>query len=382
MRKKRIAILGSTGSIGRQCIEVISKHPHLFEAEVLTARANAKGLISQAIDIQPNAVVITDTSCYREVNEALSPHSIKVYAGEESLCDIVSWDTIDLVLNALVGFSGLAPTLASLTSGKPIALANKESLVAGGQLVMESAFSLNTPIIPVDSEHSAIFQCLLGEASPIEKLILTASGGPFFQKPSSEFPYISKEQALNHPNWKMGEKITIDSATMMNKGLEVIEAHWLFGVPASKIEVIIHPQSIVHSMVRFEDGSVKAQMSHPDMRIPIQYALSFPERLPLATPRPSFEALGSLQFHPLDIEKFPLLSLAFHALERGGNMPCVLNAANEVAVKAFLDECIPFHHIPHVVEKSLQALFFIPHPTLSDIIDTDTQTRHLAQNLL
>jgi len=362
MDKKRIAILGSTGSIGRQCLEVISKHPDHFEAEILTALDNSDALIQQALKIQPNAVVIADPAHYSKVNRALSPHSIKVFSGEESLCEVVSWESVNLVLNALVGFSGLAPTLAAIKAGKSVALANKESLVAGGHLVMNAAIAGNIPIIPVDSEHSAIFQCLCGEKSPIEKLILTASGGPFFRTPAHELPYIRKEQALNHPNWTMGEKVTIDSATMMNKGLEVIEAHRLFGLPTSKIDVLVHPQSIIHSMVQFEDGAVKAQMSHPDMRIPIQYALSFPRRLPLDTPRLQFEALRHLDFFPLEPEKFPSLALAYYALEQGGNMPCALNAANEIAVKAFLEERIPFHHIPQVIEKTLHTHPLLPPP--------------------
>ena len=380
MDKKRIAVLGSTGSIGRQCLEVISKHPDRFEVEILTALSSSDALIQQAIKVRPAAVVMVDPAHYSKVKQALMPHSIHVFSGEASLCDVVSLDSVDLVLNALVGFSGLAPTLAAIQAGKGIALANKESLVAGGRLVMDAAAVCNTPIIPVDSEHSAIFQCLCGEVSPIEKLILTASGGPFFQTPVHELPFIRKEQALNHPNWIMGEKVTIDSATMMNKGLEVIEAHWLFGFPASKIDVIIHPQSIIHSMVQFEDGAVKAQMSHPDMRIPIQYALSYPERLPLDTPQLPFETLGHLDFFPLDPEKFPSLALAYNALERGGNIPCALNAANEIAVKAFLEDRISFHHIPQVIEKTIQTLFFIPNPTLSDIIATDAQARIIATN--
>ncbi|MDR2586432.1 MAG: 1-deoxy-D-xylulose-5-phosphate reductoisomerase, partial [Prevotellaceae bacterium] len=269
MGKKRIAVLGATGSIGLQCLDVISRHPDRFEVEVLTARNNVDTLVRQAIKHQPNAVVITESAHYKQLKEVLAPYPIKVYAGDESLCDVVSWSTIDVVFNALVGFSGLSPTLAAIRSGKPVALANKETLVAGGNVVMEAAISARTPIIPVDSEHSAIFQCLNGEVTQVEKLILTASGGPFVHTPLNDFARIRKEQALNHPVWNMGEKVTIDSATMMNKGLEVIEAFWLFGVPVSQIEVVIHPQSIIHSMVQCKDGSIKAQMSHPDMRIPI-----------------------------------------------------------------------------------------------------------------
>ena len=361
---------------------MISNHPNRFTAEVLTAQSNYEKLIHLAIKFQPNAVVIADCVYYQKVTEALAPYSIKVFCGEESLCEVVRWKNVDLILNALVGFSGLSPTLSALSSGKPVALANKESLVAGGSLVMEAALLHNAPIFPVDSEHSAIFQCLAAQEGQIEKLILTASGGPFFRTPENELPFIQKEQALNHPSWKMGKKVTIDSATMMNKGLEVIEAHWLFGVPASKIDIIIHPQSIIHSMVQFVDGSVKAQMSHPDMRIPILYALSFPERLHLDTPRIQFDLLGNLAFFPLDTRRFPSISLAYTALEKGGNMPCFLNAANEVAVHAFLNDRLSFHHIPDLIEKSMLAASYIPYPTLADIVETNSQARLLAQNLL
>jgi len=382
MNKKRIAVLGATGSIGRQCLQVISNHPDRFEVEVITARNNIDLLIKQAIQHQPNTVVITEPAHYTQVKEALAPYPIKVYTGDQSLCDVVAWDTIDVVFNALVGFSGLAPTLAAIQAGKAVALANKETLVAAGSLVMEAAYKANTPVIPVDSEHSAIFQCLFGECSAIEKLILTASGGPFFHTQAQDFPFISKEQALNHPNWNMGHKVTIDSATLMNKGLEVIEAHWLFGLPASQIDVVIHPQSVIHSMVQFKDGSVKAQLSHPDMRIPIQYALSFPERLMLDTPRLDFAQLGRLDFHPPDVHKFPSLSLAYSALEQGGNMPCSLNAANEIAIHSFLEDRISFDQIPKIIEKTMQTICFIAKPTLTDIHQTNSEARLVAQNLL
>jgi len=382
MNKKRIAVLGATGSIGRQCLEVILNHPDRFEAEVITAGSNADLLIKQAIAHQPNMVVISEASQYNIVKEALAPFPIKVFAGEESLCDVVELDNIDVVFNALVGFSGLAPTLSALRAGKPVALANKETLVAGGELVTEAAIHAHAPIIPVDSEHSAIFQCLLGEHSPIKKIILTASGGPFWHTPADEFPSIRKDVALKHPNWNMGKKVTIDSATMMNKGLEVIEAHWLFGASSSKIDVIIHPQSIIHSMVQFEDGSIKAQMSHPDMRIPIQFALSFPQRLPLDLPQVRFEQLRHLDFYPPDFQKFPCLELAYSALKQNGNMPCALNAANEVAVQAYLNDRIAFHRIPHIIEKTMQSVNFIRQPMLTDIYSTDTFARNVAQNLL
>ena len=382
MDKKRIAVLGATGSIGLQCLEVISSHPNKFVAEVLTALNNVDALINQAIKHQPFAVVIANPNHYKRLKEALAPFPIKVFAGSESLCDIVSLKNIDLVFNALVGFSGLAPTLNAVKLGKPVALANKETLVAGGDLITKAALSTNTPILPVDSEHSAIFQCLLGEKSRIEKIVLTASGGPFFHTPIEAFPLISKEQALKHPNWSMGEKVTIDSASMMNKGLEVIEAHWLFNVPASKIDVIVHPQSIIHSMVQFEDGSLKAQLSYPDMRIPIQFALSYPERLILNAVRIDFSKMYKLDFFLPNTEKFPCLALAYHALSKGGNTPCALNAANEVAVSAFLYDLIPFHHIPLIIEKTIETIDFIPHPTLTDINETNIQASLVAQNLL
>ena len=375
-------MLGATGSIGRQCLQVISSHPDRFEAKVLTAKNSTDSLIELAIKHRPEKVVITDSSHYKLLKEALAPYPIQVFAGDESLCDVVGLDNVDIVFNALVGFSGLAPTLAAIKARKPVALANKETLVAGGGLVMGAVQQSKTPIIPVDSEHSAIFQCLQAEHGTVEKLILTASGGPFFHTPVEMFASIRKEQALKHPNWSMGEKVTIDSATMMNKGLEVIEAHWLFGVPASQIDVLVHPQSIIHSMVQFEDGSIKAQLSHPDMRIPIQFALSFPQRLPLNAHRVHFEQLKSLDFYGPDKQKFPCLSLAYSALEMGGNIPCALNAANEVAVDAFLRDRISFHHIPALIQKTLQATPPIPQPALADIMDTNILARNLAQNLL
>ena len=382
MSKKRIAVLGATGSIGRQCVEVISRHPELFEAEVLTAHHSTDTLIAQAIEQRPNAVVIAEDAHYKRVKEALAPYPIKVFSGYDSLCDVVGWDTVDVVFNALVGFSGLTPTLAAIQSGKPVALANKETLVAGGGLVMEAAHAAHTPIIPVDSEHSAIFQCVCGERSPIEKVVLTASGGPFLHTPQAEFPFVRREQALTHPNWNMGKKVSIDSATMMNKGLEVIEAFWLFNLLPSQIDVVIHPQSIIHSMVQFADGSVKAQLSHPDMRIPIQFALSFPHRLPLDTPRLSFAESGRFDFYPPDMQKFPCLALAYSALEQGGNIPCALNAANEVAVHAFLDNGISFDQIPRIIEKTVQSIRFIDKPTPTDIVETDREAHQMAQNLL
>ncbi|MCL1974202.1 MAG: 1-deoxy-D-xylulose-5-phosphate reductoisomerase [Bacteroidetes bacterium] len=382
MNKKRIAVLGSTGSMGRQCLEIINHYSHLLEAEILSAHNNADLLIQQAIMHQPNAVVITDPGGYRKVKEALDAHPVKVYGGDHSLCELLSWPSVDMVFNAIVGFAGLEPTRSALIARKPVALANKESLVSGGALVMEAAFASGTPIIPVDSEHSALFQCLLGEEAQIEKLILTASGGPFLHTPVQELSFVRKEQALAHPVWNMGEKVTIDSASMMNKGLEVIEAHWLFGVPASRIEVLIHPQSVVHSLVQFTDGSIKAQMSYPDMRIPIQFALSFPQRLTMETPRLDLAQRGVLDFFAPDTHKFPCLSLAYHALEQGGNIPCALNAANEVAVAAFLHDQIPFYRIPAIIEETILKINKIQKPSWADIQSTDWEARSLAQKLL
>jgi len=378
MKKKRVAILGSTGSIGTQALEVIAQHPDLFEAEVLTAYDNAALLIKQAIAFQPNVVVIGNEAKYHEVAEALAAHPIKVFAGVEALCDVVTWNTVDTVLSALLGFAGLQPALCALQAGKPLALANKETLVAAGELVIKTALEHRAPLIPVDSEHSAIFQCLVGEQNEIEKIYLTASGGPFLHTPPEQLVAITKHDALKHPCWNMGAKITIDSATLMNKGLEVIEAHWLFGLSAEKIEVLVHPQSIVHSMVQFVDGSVKAQMGMPDMKLPIQYGLAFPHRLPLAAQRVDFVQLSTLTFSPPDRAKFPCLDLAYEALKRGGNIPCAMNAANEVAVHAFLQEQIPFLRIAEIVEQIMSSMDFVASPSLDDLQDTNTEARRRA----
>jgi 1-deoxy-D-xylulose-5-phosphate reductoisomerase len=380
---KGIAVLGSTGSIGRQALEVIHGQSGAFELEMISAHSNAKMLIEQAIAFRPNVVVIGDRSLYPEVREALSAYPVKVYAGEESVVQALEMDTIDLVLVSIVGFAGLLPTIRALELGKPVALANKETLVVAGEYVTSLARRQHLRILPVDSEHSAIFQCLAGEEHlSVEKLILTASGGPFRETPPDQFSRITKKQALTHPNWNMGNKITIDSATLMNKGLEVIEARWLFDLHPSRIEVVIHPQSVIHSMVQFHDGSVKAQMGLPDMRLPILYALSYPYRFRSELPRLDFGDCPALTFERPDFRKFRNLTLAYEALKAGGNMPCILNAANEVAVEAFLGDRTGFAGIPGIIETCMQKVTFLSHPSLQDYFDTDRETRALAQNLL
>ncbi len=370
--------MGSTGSIGTQALEVIQCHPDLFGVEILTAKCNANRLIEQAIRFQPNAVVIGSKELSGEVKSALAAYDIKVFAGEESIAQVVESDSVDMVLTAMVGYSGLLPTINAIKAGKAIALANKETLVAAGELVTRLATENNVPLLPVDSEHSAIFQCLVGEQNPIEKIILTASGGPFREYSFKQLAHVTVADALRHPNWNMGNKITIDSATMMNKGFEVIEAKWLFGLKPEQIEVIIHPQSIVHSMVQFEDGSIKAQMGLPDMKLPIQYALSFPKRIKSNFPRFSFVEYPSLTFEPPDTHRFPMLQFAYEAMNRGGNIPCALNAANEVAVDAFLNGKLGFLQIADVVEESLGRATFIEHPTYDDYLSTDINTREIA----
>jgi len=381
--KKHIAILGSTGSIGTQALEVIENHSDYFEVEVLTAQNNAELLIEQAKKFKPNAVVIANEDHYEKVKATLIPLDIKVFAGENALASVVEMDTIDLVLTALVGFSGLKPTIKAIQSGKNIALANKETLVVAGELITKLAREKGVNIFPVDSEHSAIFQCLVGEFhNPIEKIILTASGGPFRGKRKEELTSIKKEQALRHPNWNMGAKVTIDSATLMNKGLEVIEAKWLFGVKADQIEVVVHPQSIIHSLIQFQDGSVKAQLGLPDMRLPIQFAMTYPERLPSNFPRFDFSKYPSLTFEKPDTETFRNLALSFEALSMAGNMPCVLNAANEVAVAEFLKDRIGFFEMSGVVEQCLKKMSFVKNPVLEDYIQTDKETRIRALELI
>jgi 1-deoxy-D-xylulose-5-phosphate reductoisomerase len=383
MEKRRIAILGSTGSIGRQALDVISQHRDLFEVELLTANNSSDLLIRQAIEFEANNVVICNEDKYNEVAEALEPHYIKVFAGMNSVCDLVSSDNIDIVLTSMVGFSGLSSTIAAVKAGKTIALANKETLVAAGHIVMELAAKHHAAILPVDSEHSAIFQCLLGSAgADIEKIHLTASGGPFRTWTREDIAKATCAQALNHPNWSMGSKITIDSATMMNKGLEIIEAKWLFGTPGDKIHVVIHPESIIHSMVEYADGSVIAQMGHPDMREAIQFAFSFPERLTLNNRKLNFAELGSLSFFEADTDRFPALKLAYEALDRGGNMPCIMNAANEAAVAAFLEERIGFYDITRIVEECMQGADFAAEPDIDTIFQTNAMTLAKAGELI
>ena len=379
---KNIAILGSTGSIGTQALEVIEAHPDQFSLEVLTANNNADLLISQAIKFKPNSVVIANETLYKQVFEVLDPYDIKVYAGNDSISQIVELDSIDIVLGSLVGYSGLIPTINAIKKGKDIALANKETLVVAGDLVTKLAIKHNVRILPVDSEHSAIFQCLAGEPNKIEKIYLTASGGPFRQLSYEALQVVTKQQALKHPNWDMGAKVTIDSATLMNKGLEVIEAKWLFELEPEQIEVVVHPQSIVHSAVQFTDGSIKAQMGLPDMKLPIQYAFSYPYRLQTQFPRFSFFDYPALTFEKPDISKFKNLNIAFEALKKGGNAPCVMNAANEIAVQAFLEEKISFIGITSLIEKTMEHISFLKTPTLEDYIQTNKEARLYARSLV
>ena len=375
--------MGSTGSIGTQALEVIAAQPDAFEVEVLTAQNNADLLIEQAQRFKPNAVVIVNEDLYQYVKDALKNEPVKVYAGESSLASVVQMDTIDLVLTALVGYSGLKPTIKAIEAGKSIALANKETLVVAGELITKSAREKGVNIYPVDSEHSAIFQCMMGEFhNKIEKIVLTASGGPFRGKKKSDLLSITKGQALKHPNWTMGAKITIDSASLMNKGLEVIEAKWLFGLSPRQVEVVVHPQSIIHSLVQFEDGSMKAQLGLPDMRLPIQFALAYPNRLKSDFPRFDFTNYPALTFEKPDTETFRNLALAFEALERAGNMPCVLNAANEVAVAEFLKDRIGFLEMSDIVEKCLEKMHYIKSPAYDDYVNTDKETRIKAFELV
>lgn len=382
MSKKKIAILGSTGSIGTQALDVISQHPDLFEAPVLTAGRRADLLIDQARRFLPDAVVIADESQYHYVQEALADLPVKVYAGEEALCQVVESNQIDMVLTALVGFAGLKPTLHAIDAHKAIALANKETLVVAGELVMQRALIKKAPILPVDSEHSAIFQCLAGEKSAIEKIILTASGGPFRLMERERLAAVTPAEALKHPNWQMGAKITIDSATMMNKGFEMIEARWLFGVSPTDIEIVVHPESIIHSAVQFADGAVKAQLGMPDMRVPIQYALSYPQRLTLNTPKLDLFTLGHLTFEKPDMERFACLALAYEATQSGGNKPCVLNAANEVANLAFREGRLGFLQIAEVIAETMARTPFVAEPSLDTYLATDKEARAICANLI
>jgi 1-deoxy-D-xylulose-5-phosphate reductoisomerase len=378
--KKNIAILGSTGSIGTQTLDVIRANPDAFIVEVLTGNGNADLLIKQATEFNPNTVVIADESKYKYVKEALASHDIKVFSGNKAIAEVVQMDSIDIVLAAIVGYAGLESTLSAIKAGKQIALANKETLVVAGDLVTALAKEKGVNLYPVDSEHSAIFQCLAGEFhNPIEKIYLTASGGPFRGKDKTFLSSVKKEQALKHPNWEMGAKITIDSASLMNKGLEVIEAKWLFGLKPEQIDVIVHPQSIVHSLVQFTDGSMKAQMGLPDMKLPIQYALGYPNRMRSDFPRFDFMKYPQLTFEPADTKTFRNLALAFEAMNKGGNAPCVLNAANEIAVTAFLKDKIGFLQMSDLVEKCIQTIAYIAKPSYEDYVDTDKETRRIAE---
>lgn len=373
---KRIAILGSTGSIGTQALNVIRRHRDLFSVEVLCAGSNDKLLVQQALEFQPNAVVIADENKYSAVQEALKDSDIKVFAGEPAMVDLMEMPTIDMVLAAIVGFAGLKPTLHALEQGKAVALANKETMVVAGAIVTAAAARHQAPILPVDSEHSAIFQCLIGENSPVDKILLTASGGPFRGMTRDQLATATLDQALHHPNWNMGRKVTIDSATLMNKGLEVIEAKWLFGVEPKDIEVLVHPQSVVHSMVQFRDGSIKAQLGVPTMETPIQFAFSFPDRIESFLPRLDFMQHPNLTFERPDRSTFRCLELAYQAIARGGNMPCVMNAANEVAVKQFIEGRIGFLDIADYVERTMLDAAFIPNPSLEDLLLTDKTIRN------
>lgn len=383
MSKKKIAILGSTGSIGTQTLDVIEEHPDLFEAYALTANHNADLLIEQARKFNPEFVVIADETLYGKVKDALSDLPMKVYAGSDAICEVASMDTIDVVLTAMVGYAGLKPTIAAIKAHKTIALANKETLVVAGQLVERLSMENHAPILPVDSEHSAIFQCINGEnPDQIEKIIITASGGPFLHTPADQLKNVTPAQALNHPNWSMGAKITIDSASMMNKGFEVIEAKWLFGLQPEQIDVIVHPQSIVHSMVQYVDGAVKAQLGIPDMKLPIQYALTYPNRVHLSAPRLDFRKDSQLTFLEPDTKKFRNLTFAFEALRRKGNAACVLNAANEVVVNAFLHEKIGFLTMSDIIEKTMEKAAYIAEPTYEDYVQSDKEARRIAEEML
>ncbi len=379
-RKRQIAILGSTGSIGTQTLQVVEEHPECFEVYAITANTRVDDLIAQARKFMPEAVVIADDSKYPRLKEALADLPIKVYGGYEAVCQIVEEGPIDIVVTAMVGFSGLRPTINAIKAGKAIALANKETMVVAGEMINALAMEYKTPILPVDSEHSAIFQCLAGEMhNKVEKLILTASGGPFRTFTKEQLEHVTKEQALKHPNWSMGAKITIDSASMMNKGFEVMEAKWLFGVGAEEIEVVVHPQSVIHSMVQFEDGAVKAQLGTPDMRLPIMYALTYPSRLSSSFGRIDWSTLGELTFEKPDLELFPNLRHAYEALAKGGNIPCVVNAANEICVAAFLNDRIRFTDMPRLIERAMDEAAYILKPTLEDYLETDKEIRRMVE---
>lgn len=381
-KKRNLAILGSTGSIGTQALDVVRENPERFEIYALTANRQSDLLIAQAREFQPEVVVIADETQYEKVKFALSDLPIKVWAGAEAIAQVVESEPIDMVLTALVGYSGLNPTIHAIKAGKAIALANKETLVVAGELITSLAIEHRVPILPVDSEHSAIFQCLNGEGSPIEKILLTASGGPFRQKNLDELRFVTKSDALKHPNWDMGAKVTIDSASMMNKGFEMIEAKWLFGVMPEQIQVLVHPQSIVHSMVQFKDSAVIAQMGVPDMHLPIQYALTYPERLQTNFERVDFFKIKNLTFEEPDLKKFRNLAFAYEAVAKGGNMPCILNAANEIAVANFLQDKVGFLEMSDILEKTMQKASFVAKPTYEDYVKTDAESRQIAQELI
>lgn len=380
---KRIAIFGSTGSIGTQCLDVIAANPDKFSAEILTAHKNEDLLIQQALRFNPNIIVIGDESKYQKVKQALANTDVKVFAGEGALDEVAAMDNYDMMIAAIVGYAGLKPTLKAIENGKPIGLANKETLVVAGDIVMQKAIEHRVPVIPVDSEHSAIFQCLVGEGrNKIEKIILTASGGPFLGRKPNYLVNVKREHALQHPNWAMGAKITIDSATLMNKGLEMIEAKWLFNLTPDQIQVVVHPQSIIHSMVQFEDGSIKAQMGLPDMKLPIQYAMAFPQRIANNFPRFDFRKINTLNFEEPDIKTFRNLALAIEALEKGGNLPCVLNAANEIVVYAFLKNRIGFLEMTDVIEKVMYKIPFVQQPTLDQYFMSDGEARAMTADII
>lgn len=381
--RKNIAILGSTGSIGTQTLDVISEYPDRLYPSLLTANRNVDLLIEQALKFKPRRVVIAQSDCYSKLHDALADEPIEVMCGQQAIADAAAADDVDIVVTAMVGYSGLAPTISAIKAGKTIALANKETLVVAGELITRLVKQYGSRLVPVDSEHSAIFQCLVGEdPESVDKLILTASGGPFRTRPKEELYGVTRADALNHPNWSMGAKVTIDSASMMNKGFEMIEARWLFGIPSERIEIVVHPQSIVHSMVAYSDGSVKAQLGLPDMRLPIRYALNYPERLPSACRKMSVADYANLTFEAPDREKFPLLDMAFDAIHRGGNVPCALNAANEIAVAAFLADRIGFMQMPEVVAEAVARNRFIASPTYDDYVATNAEIRKIAEELI
>ncbi|SRR5215203_3151418 len=382
-RIKRIALFGSTGSVGTQALEVIANNPDKFSAEILTCNGNDDLLIEQALKFKPNIVVVADEQKYTKIKEALAKTDTKVFVGEKALEEVASMDCYDLMLASIVGYAGLKPTLNAIKAGKAIALANKETLVVAGDIIMRTAVENRVPVIPVDSEHSAIFQCLIGEMrNPVEKVILTASGGPFLGRKPNYLVNVKREHALQHPNWSMGAKISIDSATLMNKGLEMIEAKWLFNLQPNQIEVVVHPQSIIHSMVQFQDGSIKAQMGLPDMKLPIQYALGFPQRIQNTFPRVDFKKVKELTFEEPDLKTFRNLSLAMESLNKGGNLPCVLNAANEIAVYAFLRNRIGFLDMTDVIERTMHKVSYIKQPTLDEYFESDGEARSFAADII